>query len=136
MNLKKINKKHKNSKILLLFMSRAIVHFILTISFLLFFSVVGKQAITYLTQTDLHPTIFSILFIFQALLNLNILLTVIYFIVGLISTCIHFLLPDIENQTGFMQILIFVFPFLMLIVLGPYVELLLRTLLFKFLGIL
>ena len=61
---------------------------------------------------------------------------VIYFIIGLVRTCLHFLLPDIENQTGFMQVIIFLFLFLMILVLGPYVETILRIFLIKFFGIL
>jgi len=136
MDLDNITKKHNTAKILLLFMSRAITHLALIILVLLFFGLVGKQALIYLVEGNLHPTIYSTLLIFHALLNLNILSAVIYFIIGLVRTCIHFLIPDIENQSGFMQIITFIFPFLMILVLGPYVETILRIFLIKFFGIL
>ena len=136
MDLDNIKKKNKTSKLLLLFMSRAITHLVLIILVLLFFGLIGKKVLMYLMEGNLHPVLYSILLIFHALLNLNILSAVIYFIIDLVRTCIHFLLPDIENQTGFMQIAIFLFPFLMILVLGPYVEVLLRIFLIKFFGIL
>lgn len=136
MDMNNINKRHNTAKILLIFMSRAITHLVLIVLVLLFFGLIGKQALIYLMQGNLHPAIYSILIIFHALLNLNILSAVIYFIIGLVRTCIHFLLPDIENQSGFMQLIIFLFPFLMILVLGPYVETILRIFLIKFLGIL
>lgn len=136
LNVSNIDKKNHNLKIVVLFMTRAITHLFITISLLFLFSIIGKHAIPYLAGDNLHPTISSLMFIFKSLLNLNILLTVIYAVVGLVSICLHYLLPDIENQTGFMQIAIFLFPFLMLVVLAPYVEMLLRIFLVEFLGFL
>jgi hypothetical protein len=136
MDLDNIKKKNKTLKLLLLFMSRAITHLVLIILVLLFFGLTGKKALLYLMEGNIHPAIYSVLLIFHALLNLNILSAVIYFIIGLVRSCLHFLLPDIENQTGFMQTIIFLFPFLMILVLGPYVETILRIFLINFFGIL
>jgi len=135
LNLDNIDNKFKNLKICFLFMSRALAHIFLIFVTLLLFSLVGKNSFFYLSEGNLHPTMFSVILILNSLLNLNILSAVIYFIIGLIRICIHYLFPDIEGQPGGIQLLIFLFPFLMLIVLGPYVEVLLRIFLIKFLGL-
>lgn len=136
MDLDNIKKKNKTAKLLLLFMSRAITHLAIILGLIFLYYIFNKQILIASTQDNLHSTFHSILLIFQALINLNILSAVIYFIIGLVRTCIHFLLPNIEKQTNTMQIMTFIFPFLMILVLGPYVEVALRIFLFKFLGIL
>jgi Zn-dependent protease len=88
MDLDNIQKKHNSLKLLMLFMSRAITHILIIFILIFSYYIFSKTLLTSGAENNLNSTFHSILLIFQALINLNILSVVIYFIIGLVRTCI------------------------------------------------
>ena len=128
-NIHNITNPYKNLKLLFVYFSRSLAHFGLAV-FSLFLIIIFQykllKGFNFLTVGQLPPLALSIRLVLKALLNLNILSSLLYFLIGFIRYFIHFFLPDLENRSGFMNLLIFLFPFLLILVLGPYIEQVLR----------
>lgn len=122
MNPNNVQGRLKSFKIALLFFSRAIAHFILLILSLAALIFLHLKFAGFFIYSKPSPLVLTLFLIFQALLSLNIISVMLYVIMGLLRNLIHFFLPDLELRSGFMSLAIFLLPFLMIIVLGPYIQ--------------
>ncbi len=133
LNPSNISKKFEKIKLFLMFFARTIAHLFLTIFALFLFILIQSKLIGNfdILTSNVSPLLVSIILVVTALFNLNILSFVVYFIIGLLRIFIYFLLPDLEYRSSLVNFMVFLFPFLFILVLGPYVEYVLRLFLFK-----
>ncbi len=133
LNPSNISRKFEKIKLFLMYFARTIAHLFLTIFALFLLILIQTKFIGNLDTliSNISPFLFSVILVVTALINLNILSFVVYFIIGLLRLFIHFFLPDLENRSPLVNFMIFLFPFLFILVLGPYIEYVLRLFLLK-----
>lgn len=123
-NIDNIFPPYKTLKIWLVFFAKAIMHLLLVVFSV--FVIVSTEALSikYLPANleNVSSLFFSFLLIVKALLNLNIISVIIYFVVGLFRAFMVFVVPDIKSRSPMVDLFLFLMPFLMILVLGAYLE--------------
>jgi len=112
-NLHNINKPRKNLKIFLLFNSKSLAHMmILVFSFMM-------QIIVKFFFTEHHLEMVQL--ILNSFILLNLVSAAIYLINSFVEFLVYYFVPDLSEESGFIQTFIFALPIVIMIAFGNYI---------------